>query len=223
MAETVLNSCPQCGTRNSAFDIVGDYPGRESQHDYWVFLRCRICWAGVVAVFHDKTGSGKAPTPQKGLPWNGEFNVEKVYPKEPDDAKAPDYVPENVASYYIQGEDSLQRRNWDAAGSMFRKALDTATKALRPADHAFKKKNLYARIEALAADNAITPDIQDWAHVIRSEGNDAAHDEDPYTETEASELKAFTEMFLVYVFSMPGMVRAKRAEAEAVTDADATP
>jgi hypothetical protein len=49
---------------------------------------------------------------------------------------------------------------------------------------------------------------------VRLGGNDAAHDEDPYTNEEASELLSFVELYLTYVYSLPGRLKARREAAE---------
>ena len=95
---------------------------------------------------------------------------------------------------------------------MFRKTLDTTTQQL---DATLKPKKLSQRIEALAASHAITPDMKEWAHEIRDVGNDAVHDEIPFTEEEAKDLHAFTELFLTYVYTLPGMLAARRTPAAA--------
>lgn len=71
-------------------------------------------------------------------------------------------------------------RNFDAAGMMFRKALETALREKFPE----QSDNLYAKIEALAKNNELTKDLAAWAHQIRLAGNEAAHEEE-FTEEQA--------------------------------------
>ena len=61
---------------------------------------------------------------------------------------------------------------------MFRKVLDRATRELFP-QGAKVSPNLSKRIEELAKQNRITEAVRDWADVIRLDGNEAVHDEDP--------------------------------------------
>lgn len=129
----------------------------------------------------------------------------------PKETKAPDFTPDNVAGFFFQGEESFRSKHFDAAGAMYRKALDTATLNIDPD---LKGKNLYQRIEALADQFAITPAMRDWAHGIRSLGNDAVHDEVPFTEDQAKDLQTFTELFLTYVYTLLGMLAQRQAEAE---------
>jgi Domain of unknown function (DUF4145) len=76
-------------------------------------------------------------------------------------------------------------------------------------DVAGQHRNLGPRIDALAKAGRLTNDLQKWAHHVRLEGNDAAHDEDPFTGPEAEELLDFTELFLTYVYSLPGRLKDK--------------
>ena len=48
---------------------------------------------------------------------------------------------------------------------------------------------------------------------VRIEGNNALYDPDDFEEDDAKPLRLFTEMFLRYVFELPGEVRAFRGEA----------
>jgi hypothetical protein len=59
------------------------------------------------------------------------------------------------------------------------KKIDTETKGV-----------LAARIKKLADDGKLTPDIQEWAGHIRVLGNEAAHDEEPPTRQELSDLRS---------------------------------
>tara|TARA_B110000027_G_C16051603_1_gene270191 strand:- start:547 stop:843 length:297 start_codon:yes stop_codon:yes gene_type:complete len=91
---------------------------------------------------------------------------------------------------------------------MSRKVLEVSVKRLNPAGEG----NLYRRIEELASSGAITEELKDWAYIIRDNGNEAAHEEEPVTAEFATELLSFSEMFLMYTFTMPGMVAARRVD-----------
>ncbi len=89
---------------------------------------------------------------------------------------------------------------------MFRKSLDVALKRIHPEG----KGMLQKRIDALPQELGITPAMKEWAHEIRDLGNDAAHEEEPFSEAEARSLHAFTEMFLTYAFTLPGMLKERK-------------
>ena len=97
---------------------------------------------------------------------------------------------------------------------MFRKALDTGLK------HKFPEieGNLFARIKAAEAKHELTPDLAAWANQIRLDGNDAAHEEEPFSQQDAKRLAVFTDMVLRYLFTLPGMLAQAQSEPE--SDAD---
>jgi len=89
---------------------------------------------------------------------------------------------------------------------MFRKALEASAKALDPSSTA---KNLAGRIRALVDSQALTPALGAWATEVRLGGNEAAHEEAPFTKEEAEALHHFTENFLNYAFTMPAAVNRR--------------
>ena len=93
---------------------------------------------------------------------------------------------------------------------MFRETLEEALKELFPD---LSGESLSFQIKEAAAQQALTPDLAEWSHHIRLEGNKAAHAA-PYKEEEAHALAAFTEMVLRYLFTLPGMVKEKRGQAQ---------
>ncbi len=122
----------------------------------------------------------------------------------------PDHVPDNITIFFQQGMDNLNKNNWDAAGAMFGKVIDITTKKIDPE----LKGSLYERIEQLAKKHLITPDLKDWAHKIRLIRNDALHEASPTGEQEAHDIQIFTDLFLRYVFTLPGILEERRNTAE---------
>lgn len=144
---------------------------------------------------------------------DGMYFLAGVEPKPPP-LDAPEYTPENIASPFRQAMDNFHRGNWDACGMAGRKALDLATKHL---DQSLADTKLVGRIDALAEAHRITPDLKEWAHEVRRLGNDAAHEDDPFSKDDAEALIKFTRTFLEYAFTLPGSLAKRRAE-KAKTD-----
>ena len=94
----------------------------------------------------------------------------------------------------------------EAAAMMFRKTLEVALKRIRPDDNG----TLKTRIDIAANAGAITKDLAEWAHRIRLDGNEAAHEEEPFSSDEVGALHRFTELVLMYLFSLPGMLKEWR-------------
>jgi hypothetical protein len=116
-----------------------------------------------------------------------------------------------VTDAYLSGLDNLGRKNGaNAAAIMFRRTIEIATKIINP--DAPKSDNLKKRIDNLPADLA-TPAMKDWAHHIRLDANDAAHDPEQFTNADVKQLQIFAEMFLTYAFTLPAMMKRARGEA----------
>jgi hypothetical protein len=167
-------------------------------------MQCPVCGDGIVAKFQSPTDNSFAAWFQGRAIMTGNVAVIETLPR-PIAVAAPEYTPENVGRFYLQGMDNMPR-NFDAAGTMFRKSLDTALKKLDETG----KGSLQKRIDNLPEAAGVTPAMKEWAHQIRHLGNDAAHEDDPFTEEEAKSLQAFTELFLTYAFTLPGMLKARK-------------
>lgn len=93
---------------------------------------------------------------------------------------------------------------------MYRSALDIATKGMPGVPQG---STFFQRLQWLHDKHEITPDIKSWADHVRVEGNAALHDPEEFEEPDAKALRFFTEMFLRYVYELPGAVREFRGEA----------
>lgn len=190
------NNCPHCQTRSVAFAI-------EYVRGWWYYLDgdefepvrredtlavCGFCNKTVLAEFGE------------------EGNFLRVHPSPPE---PPENLPETVGRYFEQGVDSLFQ-NYDAAGAMFRTTLETALKIKFPKTKAI---NLKDRINKAVEQGNLTSDLAAWAHEIRLGGNDAVHEE-PLSEEEAQDLCDFTELVLLYLFTLPEKLARARARRE---------
>ena len=75
-----------------------------------------------------------------------------------------------------------------------------------------KKHSLVEQIEELTAAGVITKDIEEWAHVVRWVGNDAAHpNAQPVTQPDAEDCLNLAEQFLHVIFVAPAIAKARRS------------
>ena len=199
--------CPYCGTKKVMFTILSETgwgkPNfrRPDEKHYDTFAICGYCHRGIVATFITPDGQPPSKTPHSRL-------LLKIAPPPPDTG-APSHTPQNVARFFEQAMDNLPK-NWDAAGSMFRKALDTGLKSKFPE----MKGDLKARIKKAEEKQMLTPELAEWAHQIRDLGNEAAHEEEPFSKKDAKELAAFTHLVFQYLFTLPGMLRKARGDPD---------
>lgn len=226
--------CPHCGTENVSFELLGarkipspsntpallgePHPrvlkfddGRmpESLNSLYTTLWvCQKCFGGLGAtVWFSDFG-------QDVVEFNATFqrtnkDIIATYPKVKK-PNAPAYTPENIANYYVQGKDNYRRQNFDACGIMMRKVIEVTTKHFGYDD---PKDSLYRRIEKMHTAGKVTADMAAWAHQIRDIGNKAAHDEAPFSKPDAGDISNFTELFLMYLFTLPGMMDARRTSS----------
>ena len=214
MAQLLLE-CPHCRAEKIGFAprYAGDF--RPGVAQTILFLQCLGCGEGLAAVVDNFSRNVQH--------WcNGQANdlgkILRTYPAAAAH-KAPADVPPEVQTAYLSGLDNLGRPNGtNTAAIMFRRAIEVAVKKLDPG--APKGANLRARIDRLADDIA-TPAMKDWAHHVRLEANDAAHEPEEFTKDEAKELGTFAELFLTYAYTLPKML--ERAKPPAAAAAPAKP
>ncbi|MYE14829.1 MAG: DUF4145 domain-containing protein [Gammaproteobacteria bacterium] len=199
------HNCGRCGARSVAFTIRSEpyrSRGEDSSGSYAfdVFAVCGNCNRGSVATYIYGSRSFELEYAR----------LSKLSPRRPS-TDAPAHTPQNVAHFYRQAVRSMPGL-WDAAGSMFRKTLESALKAKFPS----LSGSLYDRIKSAGEKGWLTKELAAWADHIRLDGNDAIHDENPFEQDQAETLATFTRLILLYLFTLPGMLaEAQGTEGEA--------
>ena len=203
--------CPRCGTKAVFFGFHGQHHYRtddfeQNYHD--LFGVCGICNRGVIFSYRTESG-GPGPLHHIGT-LDAEFVVETA--PVPPSTDAPRHTPENVSHFFRQGKASVDQGSWDAAGAMFRKTLEVGLKAKfpdMPSDWV-----PYRLIDQAAKDLKLAPDLAEWAHRVRALGNDAVHEQEPFSESQAKEMSEFTRIVLEYLFTYPREMEIARQAAE---------
>jgi hypothetical protein len=208
-------TCPHCHIENVMFSSVGetrlDMAG--SIHMFSLFLSCQNCKKGVVATVGISGQNEIHRTHGNIRDFKHRLELKEVYPA-PLTVDAPEHTPPNIANFFRQAKTAFRASSasknlgFDAAATMARKSIETACKHIDPDS----KGSLYDRIESLAEQDFITPDMKDWAHEIRDIGNDGSHETEPLSKEDAEDVLNFTEMFLMYLFTLPGMLTSRRRE-----------
>lgn len=197
--------CPHCSTMRVSCSVVwqlGDGNRKTT------LMLCGSCRFPITALVLNPLGRSNDLIQSAGdLSLQG-WEIHAVWPEISEPA-APKHTPPAVARRYIEGEDAFRRKSWNAAVAMYRSALDLATKALPDVP---SRGSFFHRLEWLHENHRITPDMWAWADRVRIEGNDALHDPEEFCEEDTNPLRLFTEMFLKYVFELPGEVAAFRED-----------
>ena len=200
--------CPHCGTRAVGFTIVNEIRATKVAEPLWDTLAvCGRCSRGTLASF--MTPDGDSPLGWLSRRDDSAFLGEPVIAPSRPNTEAPEHTAKNVSEFYRQGMENLPG-NWDAAGAMFRKALDTALKNKFPEI----KGKLHKRIETAQEKGELTPALAEWSHQIRLDGNEAAHGEEPLSQEDAERLQTFTHLVPLYMFTLPRMLADAKGESQ---------
>lgn len=212
MSLIVTRDCPHCGTKSVAFNTRFEFRATYVESEKLIVATCASCRNGVIFRLHLTRHTADVVLINLiGGHRESGINILDQWPKS-EAASIPDNVPENIASILQQAHICFANEAFDAAGVMYRKALEVATKEKAPEK---AKLTLDKRIEYLAQEGSLPAEVKDWAHEIRLEGNFAAHAADPLSREQAKTLEQFCEAFMLYVYSMPALVaesRARRSE-----------
>ncbi|AZS50057.1 DUF4145 domain-containing protein [Entomomonas moraniae] len=220
---TLTADCPHCFTKNTFFKGLNAYAICEDAG--YLTFQCQHCKNIVLTLVDDASNQSRRFTQfDFSLDANKIINgweVLNIWPNFPK-PKTLDYLPESVAKRYIEAQEQLAEGRFETAISICRKSLDIATvltleeKQAKDGEgniltkEALVKRPLKRRIELLFENNLITKDMESWAHIIREDANDAIHTDIIFTKEEAQELLDFTEVFLMYLYTLPKMVEEKR-------------
>lgn len=127
-----------------------------------------------------------------------------------------EHIPERIAGLFREANECRQMTWYEAAGAMYRKTLDVATKHIYGHDPRLTDKQpaqaLRVRIKSLGEMKILDEDIVELADVAALDGNDATHDVDPYTRDEAEALEDLTLDLLERLFVRPAKVAAVKAK-----------
>ena len=204
---TFTHKCPHCLTEHIALQIVAATP--LSVNDGFIHLSCPKCHHPSCARIGLARGGG--------LDFNNfmanqadivAWWKEKSFWPEPPAPHIPAHLPNDVARIYLQAERNFPvEGNEEAAGTMYRKALDTGLRIAAPD----MTGPLNKRIDKLVETHLITSSLGEWAHQIRLLGNESAHDIDQPTRDELTALRDFSDLVLRYLFTLPAMVAARKS------------
>jgi len=181
----------------------------KSKQSYWyAFFECNRCFTPLIAQFHCYS------TPHDVIHGNllESPNVTDLsFFPERKPSLAPDHVPQTVARAFVEADISIRTKSYNAAAAMDRRTLEMVTKDKAPEK---QKDTLYQRIEYLAAKGELPRALKEWAHGLRSLGNEALHSIEDVTDIEARQAHDLTRFILIYLYTLPMQVDMARALRE---------
>lgn len=214
-------TCPHCNTAHMGLRLMA-YNEIRNSNDFAIYLHCPKCdlpSGARIGTEHSGKGRTELNTLMKMDKEITHHNWRlKAFWPEPPAPLIPDFLPPDIGRVYLQAERNFPvQGNEEAAGTMYRKALDIGLKKIDPQ----ASGTLGQKIKKLAANGKLTVDIETWSGNVRDLGNDAAHEEEPLSREELGTLRNFTEMVLRYLFTLPNMVKKRKGEALDWEDDDA--
>ena len=190
-----------------AFTVQSETADPIRQYHFAVLATCHGCRMPICLVVQSSTGRPPSGTPLDLMNRESGFNILGVYPSAiPIDV--PENIPDAVAKAFKQAAESRSAGHFDAACSMYRRAMELALKVFSPDIEAWK---LEKRIDKMAAENRITKDLQSWAHELRLDGNDALHGDKEATGEMAGQMHGLCKFLLIYLYTLPAQVEAAKA------------
>lgn len=110
---------------------------------------------------------------------------------------------EKIEALYNEARDATSVGAYTAAVMICRKLLmNIAIQKKAKTGLSFNKY-----VEYLVEAGYVPPDGRDWVDDIRDKGNEANHEIDLMTASDAQRITYFTEMLLIFVYELPGMQR----------------
>jgi len=202
-------TCPHCLRDKAVLTAFGQV--LKTTNEYCVSFLCRSCGdpvsANVLAHYGDSPMDYTRQNSDDSLPDSKRFSLLDYFPKAATHV-APESCPERAAKFFVESKENLHRGNYETSVMLCRKVIDIATRNILGEDS--KKEQLSQRISILHGKGKITEQMKDWAHIVRFDSNSAVHSDEEFTKLEAEEMIGFTEVFLIYSFTLPEMVRAKQ-------------
>lgn len=218
----ICADCPRCGAQKMTFDAKS--MNRLPQINFsWqqhaeIFCICRDCGRSTVFVTQQTETDFAQIFSDKDVFANfrGSLNagmrvMGHVGIKDRATAKPPDHTPEDVAAAFREAATCMAVECWNAAGAMFRKALDLATRPLLPTadtpglNHK-TRRDLGLRVPWLIQNGLLPSGLSDLAQCVREDGNDGVHAH-PLTKEDALDLLDFSTALLERLYTEPERLR----------------
>ncbi len=216
---TFKYDCPQltCRARKSAFTTAAGWFHANSGSTYIAAL-CPVCAIPTMFVIETNPpgqqainaflGYGGDPfAPSAGGHLRSQslaaVRIARTVPAPPDHT-VPEFVPDNVASAFLEGLKARDTGMLPSAVYNLRKALERTVRDKNPAGTGGLKN----RVKELEKLQMLPSTLVDLAHTVRAEGNVEVHEDEDWSAEQVQELIDFTVLLLTYLYSLPVRISA---------------
>ncbi|GGA47277.1 DUF4145 domain-containing protein [Pelagibacterium lentulum] len=209
-----ISDCVRCGTKSVQHQVTGQ--SKYGTFDWEIMGFCMAC--GRSSIYEWDAPGSAAPMDYDGRLGRGNSGIIGKHPVRiaTTAIEISEHVPSRIADLFREANECRQMMWYEAAGAMYRKTLDVATKHIYSHDDRLEGKQpaqaLRVRIKSLGEMKILEPDIVELADVAALDGNDATHDVDPYTADEAEALEDLTQDLLDRLFVRPARLAAVKAK-----------
>jgi hypothetical protein len=210
----IVRDCVRCGVKNIQLMVVGEV---QRTARTWEFAAaCTDCKQ--LSIWSYDVGSGVSPQKQNGnvagVPGVSVPNTPTRIATAAIDLSH--HIPDRIAGLFREANECRQMTWYEAAGAMYRKTVDVATKHIYATDERLADRKpadaLRVRIRSLGDMRILDEEIAELADVAALDGNDATHDVDPYTAEEAEALEDLTMDLMDRLFVRPARLAAVKAK-----------
>jgi hypothetical protein len=222
---TLIGDCPRCQSQKVTFEIaVANWYQQEYGWVDWyeVPAKCRHCNRMTIFKCALSDISAQEAFKKKSI-WSTDAHINSFFNvigfvsiKDNAVIIPPEHVPDDIADIFREGSACLSLSCYNAAGSMFRLALDMTTKSLLPPEgeeggpNRAQRTRLFDRLNWLFDSHTLPLALREIADCVREDGNDAAHD-GTLAKADAEDLVDFLRVVLERVYTEPQRVEEAKA------------
>ena len=231
MTAELVADCPRCPAKQITFSALSSFPkdrldhGWVTYHD--VFCVCKNCSKTTVFVLRQSEYNDADIIVQKGPlvfgdSLNNHFTVAGyVSLKDMASVQPPDSLPAEIETVFREGATCAAMQCWNAAGTMFRAALDLATRPMLPPAEGEQpeglnpkvRRDLGLRLPWMFKHRYLASDLEELSTCIHQDGNDGAH-QGTLTKHDVDDLLDFTHALLTRLYTEPAKLQAARERRE---------
>jgi hypothetical protein len=231
MSAELVADCPRCNARKITFDVRSQnrlYNKYDWKWFYEVFCVCRHCEYSTIFIVSSTEPSHREFMREKGpIQIVGAINrmmdvEEYVSLKDAAPIPPPEHLPVDIQAAFNEGAKCAAIGCHNAAGTMFRLAIDLATSDLLPKpDPEIEKKGLNAKIRRdlglrlpwMFENNLLPEALRDLSTCVKDDGNDGAH-RGTLKKEDAEDLLDFSARLLERIFTEPERLRIAKARRD---------
>jgi Domain of unknown function (DUF4145) len=218
----LVANCPRCKSQYMTFDVRSMMKIAVQygwQRWYEAFGVCRSCKRGTIFVLRQRQHEDGALDQRDLL--NALASLDPhlevdgfICLKDMAAESTPEYVEPPVSTAFHEGAVSVVVGNWNAAGTMFRLAIDLASKPLLPEGeveglNSKTRRDLGLRLPWLFANGLLPNDLRELSTCVHQDGNDGAH-AGTLTREDAQDLLDFARALLERIITEPARLRLAR-------------